>query len=170
MGRRLATFVFAFLAWCLLAWPYGEAAGGWDMQILIVGLGAALLVALICGEGLGDKSLQLFNPVRWFWLLCYIPVFAYYCAKANLQVAYLVLHPEMPIKPGIVKVKTRLQSKAALTALANCITLTPGTLTVEMEDDGTLYVHWIEVKSTQEDETSAEICERFDGFLKKIME
>lgn len=170
MGRRIEVFVISLIAWCFLSWPYGGAAGGWDWQTLIVGVAASLLVAVIFGHGLAEEPIRLLNPVRWFWLLCYIPVFIYYCAKANLQVAYLVLHPRMPIKPGIVKVRTKLRSKTGLTALANSITLTPGTLTMDAEDDGTLYVHWIEVKSPDEAEASREITERFDGFLQRIIE
>jgi len=47
-------------------------------------------------------------------------------AKANIHVAYIVIHPLLPIKPGIVKVKTKLKRDSALTMLANSITLTPG--------------------------------------------
>ena len=168
MGRRIGTFVVLLIAWCLLAWPW--SGGHLDTQSLLVGVAAALLVAWIFGEGLADSPSRLLNPVRWFWLLCYIPVFAYYCAKANLQVAYLVLHPEMPIRPGIVRVHTGLRTRAGITALANCITLTPGTLTVEAGDDGDLYVHWIDVKATDEQEASAQIVAKFDRFLRRIVE
>ena len=138
--------------------------------MFLVGLVASAAVALVFGDGLAEQPLKLLDPARWFWLLCYVPVFFYYCLKANLQGAYLVLHPQMPINPGIVKVKTKLKSKAALTVLANSITLTPGTLTVDAEEDGTLYVHWIDVKTTDEEEASREIPGRFEGFLKRIIE
>jgi len=170
MGRRIGVFVVSFITWCLLAWPYGQVSGGLDGQSLLVGAVASLLVALVLGGGMAERPAQLLNPVRWFWLLCYIPVFAYYCAKANLQVAYLVLHPQMPIKPGIVKVRTRLRTKMGITALANSITLTPGTLTVDAGEDGELYVHWIEVKTTDEEEATKEIASRFDCFLARIIE
>ena len=170
MARRIEVFVVAFVTWCLLAWPYGAASDGWDKQSLLVGLIVALFVALVFGDGLAEQAVRLLNPVRWFWLLCYIPVFIYYCAKANLQVAYLVLHPQMPIKPGIVKVRTNLRSRTGLTALANSITLTPGTLTVDASDSGELYVHWIDVKSTEEEDASREIVSKFERFLKRIIE
>ena len=120
--RRVTVLVIAFLFWCLLVWPYGGAAGGLDTQSVVVGLGVAVLAALLFGDTLADEPAKLIDPRRWFWFVVYLPVFAWYCIKANLQVVYLVLHPKMPIRPGIVKVNTVLQSEAGRTALANSIT------------------------------------------------
>jgi len=167
--RRTAVFVISFITWCLLAWPY-DAARGWDAQSLLVGLAASALVALVLGTTLTQQPRMLLDPRRWFWALCYIPVFAWYCLKANLQVAYLVLHPAMPIRPGIVKVHTVLRSATALAALANSITLTPGTLTVDVTDGGDLYVHWIDVKTAEESGATEEIVRRFEGYLQRIFE
>jgi multicomponent Na+:H+ antiporter subunit E len=168
--RRAAVFIVSFLIWCLLAWPYSAEAGGLDWQIIVVGLVAAAVVALIFRDALARRPVLMLNPVRWFWALCYIPVFTYYCMKANLQVAYLVLHPAMPIKPGIVKVHTKLKSDTAIAALANSITLTPGTLTVDVGPDRELYVHWISVAATDEEAATKEIVERFEVFLARIFE
>jgi multicomponent Na+:H+ antiporter subunit E len=76
----------------------------------------------------------------------------------------------MPIHPGIVKIKTSLKSDSAITALANSITLTPGTLTVDVTDDGHLYVHWINIKSTDTDEASKLIAQKFEYFIERIFE
>jgi multicomponent Na+:H+ antiporter subunit E len=76
----------------------------------------------------------------------------------------------MPIHPGIVKIKTSLKSDSAITALANSITLTPGTLTVDVTDDGYLYVHWINVKATDTDEASKLIAQKFEYFIERIFE
>ena len=94
----------------------------------------------------------------------------YYVMKANLDVVYRALHPQMPIHPGIVKIKTNLKSDSAITALANSITLTPGTLTVDVTEDGYLYVHWINVKSTDVDEASRLIAQKFEFFIERIFE
>ena len=64
---------------------------------------------------------------------------------ANLDVAYRVLHPGMPIKPGIVEVEPGIESDMGKLVLANSITLTPGTLSMDYIDDR-LYIHWINVK------------------------
>jgi multicomponent Na+:H+ antiporter subunit E len=97
-------------------------------------------------------------------------VLFYYMLIANLDVVYRVIHPKMPIKPGIVKVKTRLQSESGRTALANSITLTPGTLTVDITDDGFLYIHWINTQATGIEEASKRIVSRFETLLEKIFD
>jgi multicomponent Na+:H+ antiporter subunit E len=89
---------------------------------------------------------------------------------ANLDVAYRALHPKMPINPGIVKIKTNLKTDSAITALANSITLTPGTMTVDVTDDGYLYIHWINVKSEDIEEATRIISQNFEWFIKKIFE
>jgi multicomponent Na+:H+ antiporter subunit E len=76
----------------------------------------------------------------------------------------------MPIKPGIVKIKTKLKTESGITALANSITLTPGTLTVDLTDDGYMYIHWINVKSDDVEQASKDIASKFEWFLEKIFE
>lgn len=166
--RRLEVFVVAFLFWCLLAWPYSTSYG-WDWQSIAVGLGASALTALVFGNVMAVRPSMLLDPVRWFWFIIYVPVFLYYCVKANLQVVYLVLHPKMPIRPGIVKVHTGLKSEVGVTALANSITLTPGTLTVDA-GGGDIYVHWISVEAPDEEGATNAISARFERFLKRIIE
>jgi multicomponent Na+:H+ antiporter subunit E len=90
--------------------------------------------------------------------------------KANFDVLYRVLHPQMPIKPGIVKIKTNLKTDSGITALANSITLTPGTMTVDLTDDGFLYVHWINVRSDDIEQATKIIAGTFEWFIKRIFE
>jgi multicomponent Na+:H+ antiporter subunit E len=99
-----------------------------------------------------------------------VPVFLYYLVKANFDVMYRALHPQMPIKPGIVKIKTNLKTDSAITALANSITLTPGTLTVDVTDDGYLYIHWINVAAEDVEQATKHISETFEWFIKRIFE
>ncbi len=170
MKSRIEVFVIAYLAWCLFAWVFGGEHSDFDIQSMLVGLPVAFLVAAVFGEGFAEKPGKALNPVRWLYFLVFLPVFAYYVIEANLQVTYLLLHPKMPIKPEIVRIETTLKSRAAITVLANCITLTPGTLTVEATDDGVLYVHWIEVRSTDPEEAHQMIAGKFEPLLKKIFE
>ena len=167
--KRITVFLVSYILWLFLTWPY-SAETGWNRQILILGLGAALLVSILFKDELTGTIRKVYSPKRWFWFLVYTPVFFYYCIKANLDVLYRVIHPEMPIKPGIVKIKTNLRSPAALTALANSITLTPGTMTVDITDDGYLYIHWIYVHSTNMKEATEIIARRFETFIGRIFE
>ena len=161
--RRLIYFVLAFVIWILLTWQI-------DAQVVIAGLIASAIAAFLFHEILPKEHRIFISPVRLFWLLVYVPVFFYYMMKANLDVVYRALHPKMPIKPGIVKIKTILKTESGITALANSITLTPGTLTVDLTDDGFLYIHWINVKSDDIEQASKLIAQRFEWFLKKIFE
>ena len=166
--RRLIYFVLAFVIWILLTWPFVD--GEIDLQVVIAGLIASVIVAVLFHEILPKEHRVFISPVRIFWVLVYVPVFFYYVMKANLDVVYRALHPKMPIKPGIVKIKTALKTESGITALANSITLTPGTLTVDLTDDGFLYIHWINVRSEDVEQATKHIAQRFEWFLKKIFE
>ena len=166
--RRLIYFVPAFVVWVMLAWPFVD--GRIDAQVVVAGLVASLLVAVLFHDILPKEHHVFISPVRVFWFIVYVPVFFYYVIRANLDVVYRALHPAMPIRPGIVKVKTSLKTDSAITALANSITLTPGTLTVDLTDDGYLYVHWINVQSDDVEQATRIIARRFEWFLHKIFE
>lgn len=161
--KRLAYFVLSFVIWLLLTWTL-------DISVVIVGIIVSAGVAILFHEILPREHHAFTSPVRLFWLLAYLPVFFYYVMKANLDVVYRVIHPDMPINPGIVKIKTDLKTPSGITALANSITLTPGTMTVDLTDDGILYIHWINVKSTETEEATKFIAQRFEWFLKRIFE
>ncbi len=60
--------------------------------------------------------------------------------QSNLEVAYIVLQPKMPIQPGLLSLRTKLRNRTGHIILANSITLTPGTITVDF-DDGVYSVH-----------------------------
>ncbi len=166
--RRVIYFVLAFVIWILLTWPFVD--GKIDLQVVIAGLIVSVIVAVMFHEILPKEHHVFISPVRIFWVLVYIPVFFYYMMKANLDVVYRALHPKMPIRPGIVKIKTTLKTESGITALANSITLTPGTLTVDLTDDGFLYIHWINVKSDDVEQATKHIAQRFEWFLKRIFE
>ena len=166
--RRLIYFILAFVIWILLTWPFAD--GKVDLQVMAAGLIASIIVAFLFHEMLPKEHHVFISPVRIFWLLVFLPVYFYYVVVANLDVVYRVLHPKMPIKPGIVKIKTNLKSASGITALANSITLTPGTLTVDLTDDGFLYIHWINVQSDDVEEATKLIAQKFEWFLKRIFE
>jgi multicomponent Na+:H+ antiporter subunit E len=78
------------------------------------------------------------------WVLRYVAVFLVELSTANVEVAYRVLAPSMPIDPDVVAIPLRVETDAAVATIANTITLTPGTLTMDHEPaTNTLYVHAI---------------------------
>ena len=166
ISRTLFVFSVTLGVWLLFTWPFAPVQ--WPM--IVAGAIVALLSGLLL-EGLATRHPgKGLNLVRYFWAGCYVFVLAWWVMMANLDVAFRVLHPDVPINPGIVKVKTNLESESARTALANSITLTPGTMTVDISEDGHLYVHWINVSSTDVEEMTHEIVGRFEWLLRRIFE
>ena len=165
MRSRLILFILAFLVWIFLGW-------GWDWQHIVVGILVAAFVSFMTGDFFIQRPHVLRRPARyWYFIAYYLPRFLWECFKANIDVAYRVLHPNLPINPGIVKVRTTLKSDTALTFLANSITLTPGTLSVDIDKEGgVLYVHWIDVKAKDVKTATGIIVERFEKILRKIFE
>ena len=165
MKSKIILFIVAFFAWCLLNWVP-------DWQHLIVGFFVALLVSFITGDLFIQRPAHLAHPMRYFYFVfCYLPVFLWEVLKANFDVAYRVAHPGLPINPGIVKVTTSLKSDTALTFLANSITLTPGTLVVDIDKEkGVLYVHWIDVKAKDIEAATKIVAGRFEKILRKIFD
>jgi len=161
--KKAAFFLLLLATWLLLTWSLDF----W--QDLIVGIVFSAVLAYTLGSIYPKTPDRLLHPRRWLWFLLYIPYFIYYCVKANLDVAYRVLHPHVPIRPGIVRVRTQLQSDLAKTFLANSITLTPGTLTVDI-DGQDLYVHWINITTDDPSEQTETIVRRFERMLKEIFE
>lgn len=168
--RRIALFIVSLVIWYLLTWPYNFQERTMDWSIFIAGVVFAIAASILFVEVFTKYPHKLFAPVRYFWAICFIPLLFYYMLMANLDVVYRIIHPKMPIKPGIVKVKTRLKSDSARTALANSITLTPGTLTVDITDEGYLYIHWIYVRATDLEEASKRIVSRFEPMLERIFD
>ena len=169
--RKITLTIFSFVIWFLLVWPFDPITGKLDLQSVIAGVVVAIFVGLLFGDKIA-RELPLSRVFsRLFWFLVYIPIFFWYVVVANLDVVYRVVHPDMPIRPGIVKVTTELKTNMAKMFLANSITLTPGTLTVDINPDGeSLYIHHIDVKSTDVKENTELIGSRFEPILTEVFE
>lgn len=160
--RKIILILFSIVVWLILTWTL-------NWQNIVVGGVVAITVGLVFGNLFVNEPHKVFQFHRWFWFIFYIPIFLWEMAKANFDVAYRVLHPMMPIKPGIVKVKTKLKSEMGKAFLANSITLTPGTFTVDIKGQY-LYIHWINVRTQDVGEASKVIVNRFENLLLKIFD
>jgi len=152
--------VILFVFWVLLN-------NSIELINLLIGAGLSLMLSfLFCRSCnvFGDVKL---TPGAFIYTIVYLFVFLGELIKSNLDVARRVVSPALPIKPGIVEVKTSLQSPMARMILANSITLTPGTLTVDMQDDQ-LFIHWIEVKTADQQQATERIVRKFEKYLEKI--
>jgi len=170
MPERLVLFGVAFVFWLLLVWPVSPLDGRLLWGDIAAGALVAAFVALVMKEIIRVNFIRFVNPRSWFWCVVYIVVFTWYTFRGGLDVAYRVLHPAMPIKPGIVKVRSVLKTSTGRTALANSITLTPGTLTMEVTAEGVFYVHWLCVNTLDEEEAAKQILRRFEWYIQRIFE
>ena len=135
--RYITLFILSLIFWLLLVFKI-------TVPYLIVGSVAALLCTLFFGRFFIKNVYKLLQPQRYFWFIVYLFVFLWECIKANLDVAYRVI--TMRIRPGIIRVSSDLKSDLGIFMLANSITLTPGTITVDIDEDThDLYIHNINV-------------------------
>ncbi|MGF1637815.1 MAG: Na+/H+ antiporter subunit E [Cyclobacteriaceae bacterium] len=96
----------------------------------------------------------------------FVLFFLYELVKANIQVAYDVVTPKFFMTPGIVKVPLAAKSDMEITLLANLISLTPGTLSLDVSDDKkVLYVHSMYIKDKDQFIKSIK-----NGFEKRLLE
>jgi len=130
MKAKLATFAIMLVFWVILS-------GMFDAFHLTLGVICCALVAHFSHDLLlyGDRDAAW--PKRLFGFITYLPWLFYQIVIANLQVAYVVLHPRMYdlIDPHVVRFKTRLKRPISKVTFAQSITLTPGTITVSIHDD-----------------------------------
>ncbi|MFQ5960220.1 MAG: Na+/H+ antiporter subunit E [Candidatus Methylomirabilales bacterium] len=146
MKQRMSWTLTAMLAllWCFLSGAFNVA--NFLMGLLVGAVTVSLLRPFVPWN---PSLVAVSRKIPAF--LRYTPRFLYELCKANLQVVYLALHPKMPIRPGIVALETRHRSPLGTTLLANSITLTPGTLTMDVSEDGkTLYIHTLDISDPEE--------------------
>lgn len=164
MTRIKAFFLMTVLLlaiWLLLTAPF-------SLPELIAGAVLAVVVALLpTGARMVFADVKL-SPRAVAAAVAYLFVFLAELVKANLDVAFRVLNPALPIKPGIVRITTRLKTPLARTLLANSITLTPGTITVEAHDDE-FFVHWIQVRDEDVEGATREIAAKFERYLEVFL-
>lgn len=161
-----STFILCYLCWILFTLTFTS-------QELAVGAVISLVVALFSARFLiHEKPLYIFKPNRFFNLIYYcLFVFTKELWKANVDVAKRALNPKLPINPGIVKVPTELKSEYGLAMLANSITLTPGTITMDIvEENGKnyCYIHWIDVATTKGKEAGQAIKGTLERWIRRI--
>ena len=170
MISKIMTFFIWFFVWILLSWPP-------DVNDIVTGIITAAFVTFmtfdIGGKVTGPMNRSLVGNLKKIpYFILYIFVFLWECMKANIDVAYRVIHPRLPIRPGTVRVRTSLKSDAGLTFLANSITLTPGTTAVDVDrQNGFIYVHWLYVKEDYDRSAMRlDVVTKFENILKNIFE
>ena len=163
----LSTFLLCFAFWILLTWSF-------KTQELAVGAVVSLAAALFSSRFfIHEDAFRLCMPARFGALLAYVFVFLGELVKANVDMAKRCFGGCTNVKPGIVKVPSTLTKDYALAMLANSITLTPGTISLDIaEEDGKnyYYIHWIDVSETDRDKAGEVIKGRMENGIRRIWE
>lgn len=168
----LLNFIVTVIA-CLIFYLILTAGSGteiliWSWQQFAVGILFSLVVGMVGRNVLVGKDLRMVNPRRWVVLIVYLGPFFLEMAKANIDVAIRIITGN--INPGIVKIPTNLKTDLGITMLSNSITLTPGTLTVDVDEKTReLYVHWLDVK-VKEPETSESVSGSLEKWIRRVTE
>lgn len=143
IGITQVFFVLLLLFWVIVA--------GTSLQGLALGILLAGALAWFNRDLIGSLVQN-----KWYFSARKVAVLALYCLSliwqivlANLQLARIVLHPRLPIQPGIVRFNPGLKTDLSKTLLANSITLTPGTLTIDIQGDE-FTVHSLTLASAQQ--------------------
>lgn len=162
----IATFILLFTIFLIVS----VSVSPMDVAL---GLVTSAIVAAFTSTILIEKApKKAFSVVRWAWAITY---FLYYFLviepKCHLDVIKRILHPKMPIKPGIVRVPYNVESDYAITAVACSITNTPGTVVIDVDEEGKrYYVHWIDVKTTDPKGCYQMISEAFEKYVRRIFD
>jgi multicomponent Na+:H+ antiporter subunit E len=124
------------------------------------------LAAIFTAKGDAWKQVR-WSPQGAYHFLAYTGTFVAELVSANLNMLGHVYAPRMNIRPGIVRVRTRLKSPIGRLALANSIALTPGSLVLETRDD-IVFLHWLDVQSTDLEDTTEMIVAPFEKHLERV--
>ena len=151
--------VSALLIGLYILWTHSLDPG----NIAVISVAALLSSVLF----VGSEKMPSFTLKKIAYSIAYVGYMFIAIVQSTMDVAKRVVRKEIPLNPGIVKVKTHLQSKAGRMILANSITLTPGTLSVDVQDDY-YYIHWIDISTTDIEGASQEIVAGFEKYLEVI--
>ena len=164
----IVTFLVSYAFWIFLTWSF-------DPHELIAGAVVSVAVALFSAKFfIHTESFKFFNPLRLFVAVFYwFIIFFGELLKANWDVAKRCYGGCKNVNPGIVKVPVDLKTDYGQAALANSITLTPGTITMEItsENDQTYYyIHWIDVQKPSGEEAGNAIKGTLEKWLRRVWE
>lgn len=160
LTRIAITTVYLFFGWLLFTGSIAPAslALGFLFSLVI-----SVLTYRIFIEEYETARRSLIPQI--YFLVIYLLMMLYKIYAASFNVAWKVISGN--INPRIVHFRTRLKSDLARVVLANSITLTPGTLTLDLDEDH-LIVHWLDAKTTHSRYAGILIKEHFEKWLMRI--
>jgi multicomponent Na+:H+ antiporter subunit E len=150
------------LTWAVvLTIIWAALAGGFWPGTILVGMIVAVLVMLVARVDVAPQQRMKLVPAALI-----VPHFIWELILSNLRVAIDVVSPRMRMRPGIVAIPLEVRSDAEITWLANLVTLTPGTLSLDVSHDRrVLYIHAMDVADAEQLRRDIKA-----GFERRVME
>lgn len=165
----ISTSIFTFVFWIVFVLQDINIFK-LDIQEVIAGLIVSIIIGYFTSPlFVKEDGFWILKKGRIFKLLAYVPIYTIELIKANIDMAKRAF--SMKIDPGIVKIPTDLKSDYGLSLLANSITLTPGTITLDVYEEDEkdyLYIHWINVETEDEEKAGVIIKGKFEKWIRGI--
>ncbi|RTL50366.1 MAG: cation transporter [Bradyrhizobiaceae bacterium] len=153
--------------WAVLFVIWMAANSALNPAVAITGAIITLLLSWIfAARGSAWQTIR-WTPRGLCHFVAYTGTFVIELVKANINMLGYVYAPRIDIKPGIVKVRTRLTSPIGRLALANSIALTPGSLVMDMKGEA-LFIHWLDAQTTDIDGATRSLVAPFETHLEKV--
>jgi multicomponent Na+:H+ antiporter subunit E len=153
--------------WAVLFVVWTVANSTLAVEVAVLGAAITLILSYVFTSSSDTWSRIRWTPGGLFHFLLYSRTFFIELVKANLNMMRYVYAPHIDIKPGIIKVRTRLKSPIGRLALANTIALTPGSLVMDIRDD-TLFIHLLDIQGIDIDAATDTIVAPFEKHLEKV--
>lgn len=134
--------IILFVIWTLLS-------GVFEVKFLLIGLFSSIIISAICMpfmlyKSSVDDSEHFLLKINLFKLIPYLFWLAIEIIKSSISVAKQIYTPGLKIKPRVVAFKMQYVNPLAKVLLSNSIILTPGTLTIDVSEEGVYVVHAID--------------------------
>ena len=155
----LALWLFLFVLWLIIN-------SSTALPIAATGAVISLVIAWIFARRGNVCQIDISPRGAWHFG-AYTVTFFIELVKANINMLRYVYAPRIDIRPGIVKVHMRLKAPIGRLALANSIALTPGSLVMDVRGDA-MFIHWLDVKTTDPDEATEMIAGAFERHLEVV--
>jgi multicomponent Na+:H+ antiporter subunit E len=156
-GGLIVLWIFLFTLWLVI---------NSSVELPVVAVGLVISFSIAWYYARHDELWQHFRVTprtAWHFVL-YTRVFMAELVKANIAMVRIVYSPRIEIHPGIVRIRMRLKTPVGRLALANSIALTPGSLVMDLQGDA-LFVHWLDVKTIDEELATEMIAGPFEKHL-----
>ena len=155
-----------FWLWALLTFVWIAISSSLALKSVITGALIAAALAYMFARRFAIWRGIRFSPTRLYHFIIYTGVFVVELVRANINMMRYVYAPRLIVEPGVVKVKTNLKSPIGRLALANSISLTPGSLVMDIGEDE-LFVHCLDMRAIDPKKLTETVLGPFEEHLGK---